>query len=232
MAAHSAPARRSATSVFDRVVCIAEGPVAPAKARVAARVHAPAGSLATVTLEPGRHAPGHRLDAALAELERREATLAVVPMRERRRAVGIARGSLATHLLHEARCSVLTVPERDIADDWPAMIAVGVDGSAESAAAMAAASELSRRLGARVRAIAATATPGHADLELVRRIATTFEQRATRPVIALADVSEEVDLIVVGSRGLRGLLALGSVSERVAHEAHCPVLVVRPGSRE
>jgi nucleotide-binding universal stress UspA family protein len=26
---------------------------------------------------------------------------------------------------------------------------------------------------------------------------------------------------------MRGIRALGSVSERVAHEAHCPVLVVR-----
>jgi nucleotide-binding universal stress UspA family protein len=45
------------------------------------------------------------------------------------------------------------------------------------------------------------------------------------PVDALADAG--ADLIVVGSRGLHGVRALGSVSERVAHWARCSVLVVR-----
>ena len=35
------------------------------------------------------------------------------------------------------------------------------------------------------------------------------------------------DLIVVGSRGLHGLRALGSVSERVAYGAKASVLVAR-----
>lgn len=40
---------------------------------------------------------------------------------------------------------------------------------------------------------------------------------------------ENVDLIVIGSRGLGGFtrLFLGSVSDAVLHHAHCPVLVVR-----
>jgi nucleotide-binding universal stress UspA family protein len=81
-----------------------------------------------------------------------------------------------------------------------------------------------------VRAIAATGRPRHADLELVRRIEPDFEQHAASPVVALVEASEAADIVVVGSRGLRGIRALGSVSERVAHEAHCPVLVVRPRS--
>jgi nucleotide-binding universal stress UspA family protein len=231
MAARPAAApRHSATSVFDRVVCVADGAAGTHAARAAERVTAPKGSLAVVQVDHGSHAIGHRLDAVLAELERRDATLAVVAIRERSRAVGIARGSFATHLLHDARCSVLVVPG-EIADEWPASIAVGVDGSVESAAAAAAAWELARRSGAPVRAIAATGRPGHADLELVRRVAPEFEEHHTRPVTALAEASEHVDLVVVGSRGLRGIRALGSVGERVAHEAHCPALVIRAGSR-
>jgi nucleotide-binding universal stress UspA family protein len=220
----------TATTVFDRVVCAVDRSRSGIEAvRVAARVTPPQADLVVVRLEEAPGSPGRRVDAALRELEGSDATLAVTTMRARNRAVGIAAGSVATHLLHEAPCSVLVVPERDLPDGWPSTIAVGVDGSAESAAA-AAAWELARRVGARVRAVAATGRPGHADLGLVRRIAPDFEERPIRPVTALAEVSEEVDLLVVGSRGLRGVRALGSVSERVAHEARCPVLIVRPES--
>ncbi|WP_100247037.1 universal stress protein [Streptomyces viridochromogenes] len=49
-----------------------------------------------------------------------------------------------------------------------------------------------------------------------------------RPATALAELSEEADLVVVGSRGRTGLrrLLLGSVSSEVLHTAHCPVAVV------
>jgi nucleotide-binding universal stress UspA family protein len=47
-----------------------------------------------------------------------------------------------------------------------------------------------------------------------------------QPAALLVERSRHADLIVVGSRGLHGIRALGSVSERVAHRAHCSVLVV------
>ncbi len=47
------------------------------------------------------------------------------------------------------------------------------------------------------------------------------------PVAALRSASDDADLVIVGSRGLHGARALGSVSERVAHQAACSVLVVR-----
>ena len=40
---------------------------------------------------------------------------------------------------------------------------------------------------------------------------------------------KEPSLIVCGRRGLRGLKALGSVSERVVHRAGCSVLLVPVG---
>jgi hypothetical protein len=47
------------------------------------------------------------------------------------------------------------------------------------------------------------------------------------PVDALMSASADADLLIVGSKGLHGVKALGSVSERVAHQAQCSVLIVR-----
>lgn len=54
------------------------------------------------------------------------------------------------------------------------------------------------------------------------------------PARTLVKLSEGADLLVVGSRGLGGFssLALGSVGQACVHHAHCPVLIVRPHSRE
>ena len=44
----------------------------------------------------------------------------------------------------------------------------------------------------------------------------------------LVDLSDEVDLLVVGSRGMGGFkgLMLGSVSTYVAHHARCPIVII------
>ena len=56
--------------------------------------------------------------------------------------------------------------------------------------------------------------------------------RPGSPADEIVDAAKELgaDMIVIGSRGwgeIRSVL-LGSVSERVMHLAHCPVLIVRP----
>jgi nucleotide-binding universal stress UspA family protein len=69
--------------------------------------------------------------------------------------------------------------------------------------------------------------------EVLSKHGVTFESRREvgHPVdhiVTLAE-KEKVDLIVMGSRGLGGLQSflLGSVSDRVLHHAHCPVLIIR-----
>ena len=88
------------------------------------------------------------------------------------------------------------------------------------------ATALAARFDADLRAIVAT-QDAHVDLEAARRIAPGCEEHDARALDILEASSETADLIVVGSRGLRGFRALGSLSERIAHEARCSVLVVR-----
>ena len=52
--------------------------------------------------------------------------------------------------------------------------------------------------------------------------------RASRVILEIAD-TEGADMVVMGSRGRSDLagLVLGSVTHKVIHLAHCPVLLVR-----
>jgi nucleotide-binding universal stress UspA family protein len=169
---------------------------------------------------------GDPVRCLLAEMERSDATLVVVGTHGRTRATGIALGSVTTYMLHEAPCAVLVARGSIDFDRWPKSVVVGIDGSPESQAAFAVATQLGGRFGSEVRAIVAT-DEAHVDLDAARRISAEVEEHTTRSVDALSVLSERADLVVVGSRGLHGLAALGSVSERLAHDARCSVLVVR-----
>jgi nucleotide-binding universal stress UspA family protein len=135
-----------------------------------------------------------------------QARLIVVGTHGLGRVRGIALGSVTTRVLHRAPCSV-HVARRQAEEAWsPSTIVVGVDGSPGADAALEAARRLATRLGATVETV-------------------TIEHR--RPAHSLVEAARDADLLVVGSRGLHGARALGSVSEHVAHAAACPVLVVR-----
>jgi nucleotide-binding universal stress UspA family protein len=77
----------------------------------------------------------------------------------------------------------------------------------------------------------ASATSDQVVRDAAKRIAPELEEREGSALGVLTSESETADLVVVGSRGLQGLKSLGSVSERIAHQARCSVLVVRGAAR-
>lgn len=149
-------------------------------------------------------ARGRPIEVLRRAVEREEADLLALGSHGSGRAAGLLLGSVATAMLHEAPRSVLLARRAAVPGPFPQRVVVGVDGSAGSAAAELVATSVGGRVGSTVRAVAA---------------------RDAVPELEAA--SDTADLLVVGSRGLRGIAALGSVSERIAHRARCSVLVVR-----
>jgi nucleotide-binding universal stress UspA family protein len=239
-----------ATAFFDRIVCGVDGTDAGFEAvRQAARLVAPGGWLEVFSAAPReadetirraaaiagsraelRLVDGPPLQTLLHELKAKRATLAVVGTHGHKRASEIMIGGVAGELLHNAPCSVL-IARLPLTDSlFPRAIVAGTDCSRESDRAVAAAEYLADRFGVPLRVI--TALRGKfVDLASVRAPVTTevFEEH---PVRALVRGSMDADILVVGSRGLHGIKSLGSISERVAHQAACSVLVVRGETQE
>jgi nucleotide-binding universal stress UspA family protein len=157
------------------------------------------------------------------------ATLIAVGAHGGRRLIGAALGSVATMLLHEAPASVLLARAPFDPAAFPSRVVAGLDGSDASLHALSVAARLCEDPASDLTVVIATLDV-RIDLdELVHR-AAPHQVRVDRhrPVEALVDAASRADLLVVGSRGLGGVRALGSVSERVAHRAASSVLVVRP----
>ena len=135
-------------------------------------------------------------------------------------------------------------------------VLVAIDGSEGSQKALDCALSLCRSVGARLTAVAVegrlpayAATVGEVDEvkhekdEFFKRVLQTAQAAAAeRGVDASTDLvpghAAEVithyarahgcDLIVIGHRGhFLGDYLLGSTADRVAHHAHCPVMIVR-----
>lgn len=173
----------------------------------------------------GRVIQGHPVQSLLSEIAQVDATLIALGSHGSSRAAGILLGGVATTLLHEAPCSVLVARRATTPNDVKAPIVAGVDGSTGALRALDAARELGQRLGVPVRVVAATGGKP-VDFEGLRS-QSNLEWDERKPVDALVEASKTAGLLVVGNRGLHGVSALGSVSERLAHRASCSVLVVR-----
>ena len=148
---------------------------------------------------------GRALQALASLVKKTDASLVAVGWGGHGRPAGIAFGSIPTVLVHESPASVLVARTCPEPEAFPRRIVVGVDGSDTSTPALLAAEAIARRLDAEIDIVAAPESP----------------------VDALVEAAADAGLLVVGSRHLHGLKALGSVSERVAHRAPCSVLVAR-----
>jgi nucleotide-binding universal stress UspA family protein len=183
----------------------------------------------------GKIVRGRAATALISEVEREQDTLLVVGSHGLGRLAGFVIGSTATEIIHKAPCSVLVARKGSTGDGFPNKVVVGVDGSPESAAAYAVARRLLARFNAELSTVVAAGGKS-VDRRLVDLIIDgPREESPDEPLAALVAAAADADLLVVGSRGLHGLKALGSVSERVAHQARSSVLVVRdpawlPGS--
>lgn len=173
----------------------------------------------------GRVARGRPWELLLAEIARWDDTLVAVGSHGHRRALGILIGSTATELIHKAPCSVLVA--RTGLGRFPQRVVVGLDGSPESLLAYETAKSLAERFDVELDAVVAHVN-GEVDVDAIERgVGESVRRIVDEPVSALVSLSADSDLVVVGSRGLRGVKALGSVSERVAHQAASSVLIVR-----
>jgi nucleotide-binding universal stress UspA family protein len=168
------------------------------------------------------------------------------------RIASLVAGSVAVGVTTHAACPVVVVRGEQHGSTAP--VVVGVDASPVGEAAIAFAFEAAAARGVQLIAVHAWGNPpgdlrtaplwrdliddaerqlaeslaGWADKYLdihVRRVVSH-----STPARELIELSEEAQLVVVGSRGHGELvgLVLGSVSNAVVHRAACPVVVVRP----
>jgi nucleotide-binding universal stress UspA family protein len=168
----------------------------------------------------------------------RDHDLLVVGVSERSRVGGILIGRTAAAALHRATVPVL-VARRPRAASFPLSILLATDGSESSQRAVELAAAIGREHDARLTVIAGSARSAARRHELARQATGLFAATGFEPVIidtagkphaAIARAAEEIgaSLVITGSRGLSGIAALRSVSERVGEFAPCSVLVARP----
>jgi nucleotide-binding universal stress UspA family protein len=187
-----------------------------------------------ILLEEESDDPARRLMELVGEHD-----LLVLGMRGHSRAGGIMVGSAASAALHRSPVPVLVARQPPEGVDFPSRILLASDGTALSDAAVGHTAQLATRFGAHVAIIAAGEHEAPARRGVAEHAAQIMALTGVEPVVldepgpphrALAAAARdfEASLVVTGSRGLTGVAALKSVSERIAHAAPCSVLVIRP----
>lgn len=152
-------------------------------------------------------------------------------------------GGTATQIVHRSECPVLVARRSPDAERFPRRLLLATDGSAGSWPAALLAAELADGGVADLR-VAHVPDGPHPERrrQVLKQLAMLEGRLGRRPEvyekpgppperIAQAAQSAHAALIVIGRRGLAGVRALGSVSERVAHRAPCSVLLVPAETR-
>lgn len=157
---------------------------------------------------------------------------------------GLVLGGVAHAALSEFTTPMLVVRRGFAAGLKGRTLLVASDGQSSSDDVVELAGEVGRAYGAGVTIVHALASETASHPRRVRAQQQRLEQEGTpsvsarlqpgRPpeVILAAAAVVRPAVIVLGSRRLRGVRTVGSVSRRVMHEAGCSVLVVPPGRGE
>jgi nucleotide-binding universal stress UspA family protein len=191
-----------------------------------------AGVSATVELRKSRSAT----NALLSESESHD--LLVLGSIGSSRASGIMMGSSATQAAHRTLKPLLIARRAKSSEEFPMKVLLASDGSPGSWAAARATSRIARGCGSQVEMIH---VPSDTDPKRRRRIdqqiAAIREVTGVEPMVTVGagQIAGQIvetarkgnfTLLAIGHRGVSGARALGSVSERVAHQVPCSVLVV------
>jgi nucleotide-binding universal stress UspA family protein len=167
----------------------------------------------------------------------RDAELLVVGTHGHSRFAGIVLGSVASRAVHSSPVPVLVARSRpDLR--FPGVVLVGIAG-AEDRPAVVVAARIAARGGGHVvlghagptdAAVRQALAEQAADVLAITGRAAVVMSVGGSPTDRLPGMATSIGagLIVLGSHGKRGPMALTSVSERVAHRATCSVLVLRP----
>lgn len=195
---------------------------------------------------------GNPPDAVVQLAEDIEAGLIVTGSRGQEGIQRLLMGSVSGTIVRYAHCPVLVVRGERV-ETFPTRILLATDSSEDAALALGAAVELSNSTGSELHLV--TVVPGYPDYpeaaeQIQNDARVTIEKQARNIEKAGGEIAEqhlqvsgrdraqqivqvaediEAELIIMGSRGLRGLkrMLMGSVSDSVVRHAHCPVMVMR-----
>lgn len=173
--------------------------------------------------------------------ESNEHDLTVLGTHGKSRATGIMFGSTANEAAHGTQRPLLISRDAPGSRPFPQSILLATDGTEASWAPAQTVAGLAAAFGSTVEMIHVADGDEEGSAEVLEEQRAEIEKATgTTPSVARPDgqATKEIvetarekgsSLIVAGRRGLRGLKALGSVSERVVSEAECSVLLVPLG---